>query len=891
MAFMPTLFRARTIRRIRATASLRWHGITTRLAVALLGVAVLMMAAELFTQHGSTSATMAAARNTAAARGEITGLDDAVARASVALSTAISAFDRAAEARARVRSARTRAEFIDTRATLDQRMRAYLGTTRAFAPRPRLEALAAAARRHVRGAFAFVRDADRQRALSFEYATTLAALSARVQASMEGSWNLFGRVLVRRSLVDLDRALQSMWLASDRLATTSTYGKATLSSLNTSSARFASLLQAHAQELSRMEGPQWLSEVRADLEQVRALGAKLEAMDRREAVGLSSLDGTGLALIGAIQALESQAPRPRALPQPQETQGSRAMPAPPRSTGGRLLLWLSVAVLFTIFLLAIATTFGIVRRARRLIAAMGRLAAGDSSARIARGGIRELDALACAFNRMAKQIDANQRQLESTVAERTLQFRHLEEHDPLTQLPNRRQLLSHLRRAVERAHQEEKRLAVLIVDLDNFKTLNESVDHGFGDRVLIAISQRVCEVAGPTSFVARLGGDEFTVVHELARDAPAVSEVGPRLLQAFSSPLRVDDRELSMGISVGASVYPDHADSAEGLLRAADAAVFQAKAAGRSQMIHFSPVLLEDASGRFRVEQGLRRAIDRGELELHFQPEVSLANPSTRVLEALVRWRLEDGTLVAPGEFLPIAEQSGLILEIGDWVTRRAIETASAWYHSGLTQVRVAVNVSARQLLAPGFVDRVTALLESKHLPRTCFELELTENALQTEPATIDVLRALREADIALALDDFGAGYSSLASLEQLPLSRVKLDRTLIADIHTSARSLAIARSIMGLCRKLGLEVTAEGVEDLYQLAVLLPEGSMLVQGFLIGRPAPEEDTLSLMRTMRDRMTALVRQATLLSRDSAWVRRGDALRARSPRRVRAAENI
>jgi diguanylate cyclase (GGDEF)-like protein len=528
---------------------------------------------------------------------------------------------------------------------------------------------------------------------------------------------------------------------------------------------------------------------------------------------------------------------------------------------GRLLLWTSAIVLALVLLLSIATTLSIVRPVRRFIAAMGQLASGDSNARMPRGGIKEIDTLAVAFNQMAEKVGAYQRQLETKLNEGTLQFLHLQDHDPLTQLPNRRQLVRYLRKALEVARTDAAGVAVLFIDLDNFKTINDSMGHVFGDRVLVAIASRIAEAVGPTAFVARPGGDEFTVICDPARFGSDPNEIGVRLLQAFALPLHVEGHDLRIGISVGASVFPEHADNAESLLSAADVALFHAKATGRRRLTIFSPTLLENVSVRFQIEQGLRQAIDRGELELFFQPEVSLQTRSTSVLEALLRWRMPDGKYASPGHFLPVAEESGLILEIGDWVLRRAVEITADWYRGGLVDVRVAINVSARQLLAQGFVARILSLLETHQLPASCIELELTENVLQTDAGTIEVLRTLRERGIAVALDDFGTGYSSLASLEQLPLTRVKLDRSLISGIHTSPRSLAIAQTITSLCHRLGLEVTAEGVEELQHLTTLLSEERLHVQGFLIARPVPAGEVLPLLQTMRSHLNGLLHQA------------------------------
>jgi EAL domain-containing protein (putative c-di-GMP-specific phosphodiesterase class I) len=268
----------------------------------------------------------------------------------------------------------------------------------------------------------------------------------------------------------------------------------------------------------------------------------------------------------------------------------------------------------------------------------------------------------------------------------------------------------------------------------------------------------------------------------------------------------------------------------------------------------FTPDLLDAASAKFTTEQGLRRAIEREEFELVFQPEVRLDTFQTVLVEALLRWRMPDGRLSVPGEFLAVAEESGLIMEISDWVLESAIQAAAQWHHGAWPEARVAINVSPRQLFDTGFVDRVRDLLATYRLPPRCIEIELTESVLQTGPATIAALRDLRAHGIAIALDDFGTGYSSLASLEQLPLTRIKLDRSLIASIDTSARSAAIAQAIIGLCQSLGLEVTAEGVERPEQLSHLLSSPFLYIQGYLLSPPVSRDELVPVMETIRQDM-------------------------------------
>ena len=505
---------------------------------------------------------------------------------------------------------------------------------------------------------------------------------------------------------------------------------------------------------------------------------------------------------------------------------------------------------------------------RRLVRATERLSRGESGVVVPRGGVKELDTLAVSFNQMAERLSAAQElarqyhgQLEAKVEERTRQLQHLAAHDPLTRLPNRRQFLVQLHETLARATERDALAGVFFIDLDNFKNVNDSMGHVYGDRVLQAVAERLRAVVRDIGFCARLGGDEFTVVVERV-DSPAdIERAAERLVEGFQEPLVVEGRELLMGLSLGASLFPVHGRDPEGLLRAADAALFHAKAQGRSRVRMFSPELLEAAAAKFATEQGLRRAVDRGEFELHFQPEVDLATCEAGVVEALLRWRLPDGSHASPQAFLPVAEDCGLIREIGEWVIQSTVEHAARWRAAAWPPVRVAVNVSALQLLDSRFVQSLSNALDRHRVPAQCIEVELTENVLQTGHHTSEALAMLRELGVGVALDDFGTGYSSLVSLQQLPLTRVKLDRSLIATIDTSARSQAITRAIISLCQSLGLEVTAEGVERQEQLAWLLGYPAMHLQGYLLSAPVSEADLLTVLNAMPARMDTLLQVA------------------------------
>jgi len=496
-----------------------------------------------------------------------------------------------------------------------------------------------------------------------------------------------------------------------------------------------------------------------------------------------------------------------------------------------LLLWLSIA-----------------GPVKRLTAATRQFAAGNREARAARGGSAEIDELAEAFNTMADQIAyaeadlrAHQAELERHVAERTRQLHHLAHHDPLTQLPNRRQLAARLAAALQRAASARKKLALLFVDLDNFKSINDTLGHNFGDRVLQLVAERLRKAAGPNALLARLGGDEFTVLVEDVGSNDEIAERANTIVTALQQPLNVDGRALSTSASVGASVFPDHASDADALLRAADVALFRAKELGRNRAALYRPSLYDAAAQRFRLEQSLRRAVEAGDLTLMYQPQVAVHTCEPIGVEALLRWRKPDGRVATATEFIHIAEKTGLIHELTEWVLRAATSAVAAWRGQGWPRASVSINVSPQQFFESAFIDHVAHALEVTGLPPSALELELTEMVFQTGAATIDSLNRLRSMGVSIALDNFGIGYSSLTSLEQLPINRVKLDRMLVAAVDSSPRSAAIARSIIALCHGLGLQVVAEGVERAEQLEFLAGCGPVGVQGYLLARPVDPE--------------------------------------------------
>ncbi len=903
-------------------------GIAGRLGVAFAAVAVLATAANVIAEHGTQiiqrssvvspivpSTTGVPRANTVEVHSPARQLTVAAPIADVhdnSFLEAIGHYEHAVEQRVKVATTETNERSKVAGLRLQNQADAFLAEIKAVArANTRSHALRVGVASLRKTGDAVIRNADERRAVLAAYWSHFDNADAQVKKALDrNNWRIFGRVISRQSLLSLSRALDDIRRRSTQLGTNAE-DPSMLDALAQSQALFTVTLSRNAPGLSRAEGEPWVADLGREFAAVIQSRKELAELDGRNPGGLGALQsgsedlvdlvrgiaegvrksardaliategGGGSGMAGDVIAGVTSSASPsrsiatrdaglasdRLAPDPVGPQIARndGMPASHSGSDSVMIAAISGAVLLILFVVSVATVRSVIVPIRQFMATTERLAAGDDGARFARGGIKELDALAVSFNRMAASLaDARavtreyQEQLESRVHERTYQLQHLAQHDPLTGLPNRRRLVAHLNMALQRAAREGLRVAVFFLDLDNFKNINDSMGHVFGDLVLQNVAGRLREAAGASGFAARLGGDEFTVIYENAGNRDAIAEVGAALVQAFQEPLSIEGRQLVISISGGASIYPDHGQVSDALLRAADAALFRAKTSGRARVSLFSPDLLEAASLRFSLEQGLRRALEHGELELWFQPEVSFATLDSKLVEALLRWRLPDGEYIAPNDFLSVAEDSGLISGINDWVLCNAIRYAAEWHHGVWPDARVAINVSARQLLDSGFVTRLRELLAQYRLPARCIEIELTETVLQTEAATVDVLREVRQLGISIALDDFGAGYSSLASLERLPLTRVKLDRSLIDTIDTSARSLAIARAIIGLCEGLGLEVTAEGVERHEQLALLADSPELTLQGYLFARPIAADALPEALTTVRMQLESLL---------------------------------
>ena len=438
---------------------------------------------------------------------------------------------------------------------------------------------------------------------------------------------------------------------------------------------------------------------------------------------------------------------------------------------------------------------------------------------------------------------------------------HLAYHDSLTGLPNRTMLMDRLGHALSQAQRLDQQLAVLFIDLDRFKLVNDSLGHSVGDQLLQEIARRLRASLRDADTVARVGGDEFQVVVTNIGGATGAARIAEKLMRALGEPFTLEGQELHVTASLGLSLFPRDGDSGALLLKYADIALYEAKGEGRNAYRFFSPEMNAQAHGRLRLENDLRRAVERHELELHYQPQLDLATGEVCAVEALVRWRHPVRGLVLPNAFIPMAEETGLVLGIGEWVLNEACRQVAQWQREGIsegtTPLRVAVNISARQLQRPGLDGGVRRALALSGLPAECLELEITESSVMLDPQHAQsVLQSLRELGVQLSIDDFGTGYSSLAYLKRLPLDRLKIDRSFIGGIPTDSDDAAIVETIIVMTHKLGLRVIAEGVETLEQQLQLVRQGCDEMQGFLLAQPAPADELPALLRTLREAAAA-----------------------------------
>jgi diguanylate cyclase (GGDEF)-like protein/PAS domain S-box-containing protein len=429
-----------------------------------------------------------------------------------------------------------------------------------------------------------------------------------------------------------------------------------------------------------------------------------------------------------------------------------------------------------------------------------------------------------------------------------LKMSYLAQHDSLTDLPNRSLLSDRLSQALARAQRNRKKLAVLFLDMDRFKHINDSLGHDIGDRLLRAMAQRLLASVRSSDTVSRQGGDEFVVLLSEVTQAQDAAVTAEKIILALRNPYRIDQYDLHVTVSIGIVTYPDDGADAETLLRNADFAMYQAKDGGRNNYQFFKSEMNVNAIARQSLENDLRRALERQEFVLFYQPKMNLASGAIIGVEALLRWRHPQRGLVPPAQFISIAEESGLIVPIGHWVLREACRQARAWQNAGAPPLRIAVNISAVELRAKEFVAGVQAILTETGLQPQYLELELTETFLmQDSNYTATVLRTLKEMGVQLALDDFGTGYSSLSYLKRFPIDTLKIDQSFVCNLATDADDASIVSAVISMGNSLHMQVVAEGIETAEQLALLKQQNCPEGQGFHFSLPVSAADITQLL--------------------------------------------
>ena len=439
-------------------------------------------------------------------------------------------------------------------------------------------------------------------------------------------------------------------------------------------------------------------------------------------------------------------------------------------------------------------------------------------------------------------------------------LRYVATHDALTGLSNRTTLQRDLSRAVKRSVRHQKRFAVMFVDLDRFKRINDTLGHGVGDALIKACADRLSSVLREDDAVARFGGDEFVLVVENLSKASDAAVIAEKVLACCAEPFVIDGRELHVTASIGVSVYPEDGADGEALLKNADTAMYRAKDKGRGGHEFYAAQMNAQGTERLMLESGLRRAMERNELEMHYQPKMDLRTQRIVGVEALMRWRHPVLGLVSPAQFIPIAEETGLIVHMGLWALRTACNEARDWQRRGLPPVQMSVNLSVRQFASPTLVEDIAQVINDTGTNPELLEMEITESVMMKNPeSTAVLLQNIRRLGVGLAIDDFGTGYSSLSYLKRFPLTTVKIDRSFVNDLSHDQDAQALADGIVTLAHGLRMKVVAEGVETAEQLAYLRAHGCDEIQGYWLCKPVPAEDACAFMaRHLRTQFAAPV---------------------------------
>jgi len=434
------------------------------------------------------------------------------------------------------------------------------------------------------------------------------------------------------------------------------------------------------------------------------------------------------------------------------------------------------------------------------------------------------------------------------------QIAYLAYHDSLTALPNSRLFKDRLEHAISQARRNNKILAVMFLDLDRFKLINDSMGHSAGDELLKITSQRLIEavrktdsvainVNGNNSAIARSGGDEFTILLDGVENQQAITYIAERIVQSIGMPMKLGHDEVHISTSIGIAVYPEDGEEVDELLKHADSAMYHAKAQGKNNFQYFADSMNRSSFERLSLENNLHRAISHNELHLYYQPQVSVGNEKLVGMEALIRWEHPEKGFISPGEFIPVAEETGMIMQIGEWVFREACEQAASWIAAGYNLQKISVNLSPRQLKDENISTFIESILKETGLPAEKLCIELTESALMLDPEIADFrLKKIKSLGVSLSLDDFGTGFSSLSYLKRFPIDTLKIDQAFIRDVKVGNEDAALVKAIIAMAHGLKMDVIAEGVELQEQLDFLTVYGCDTIQGFLFSRPLTAVD-------------------------------------------------
>jgi diguanylate cyclase (GGDEF)-like protein/PAS domain S-box-containing protein len=416
-------------------------------------------------------------------------------------------------------------------------------------------------------------------------------------------------------------------------------------------------------------------------------------------------------------------------------------------------------------------------------------------------------------------------------------------YDALTGLPNRGMFLDRLHQALAFAHREERSVCLVFLDLDNFKDVNDTYGHDFGDKLLKEVADRLNDTMRESDTLARLGGDEFVVILSSVSNHESTANAAQRIMSVFALPFLIDDRKIFCSVSIGIAVYPDDGTDTESLLKCADTAMYHAKEEGRSQYRFFSAEMNQKIMRRVLLENSLRQGLDRQEFFVNYQPQWDLKTSRMVGVEVLLRWQSLDFGLMAPSDFIALTENSGLIFDLGQWVLRTACIQAKTWSLAGFTDLKVAVNISGKQLKQPDFLEMISRVIHETGVTPKSLELEFTESVVMEDAEkTIETLRALKKLGVQLSIDNFGTGYSSLNYLKHFPIDRIKIDRSFVADLDSNNNDAALVEAIISMGHSLNRKVLAEGVENSDQLNFLTRLGCDEVQGFYLALPMTAED-------------------------------------------------